>query len=411
MAETHTEPWWLVGGQVLTPLGTWVHTSVAVQGERIVRMQPEPEGTGPRLQLNGARLVPGLIETHLHGVGHDDVMDADLSALGRISQQLALHGVTAWCPTTVACPAPTLENILRVIAQAQQAAKPGHPEERRWQGASVLGAHLESNFLAPRFKGAQPAEYLAVPAQAPELRAVLQAHRAAIALVTLAPELPGALALIQELTAGGIAVSVGHSDATYDEVLQAQAAGATRVTHLCNAQRGFHHREPGVLGAGLVLDTMFAEIIADLHHVHPAGLEIARRCKGPRRLMLVSDSLRGTGLPPGRYELGGQTTILDGTVARLEDGTIAGSTITLAQAIGTMVAHTDATWAEAFGMASAVPAESLGLKDRGAIAPGMCADLAIFDASTHCLGTVVRGRWAHDLLDARSALGLSAKDF
>ena len=384
-----------MGGLVLTPAGVWADLAVAVQGERIVAVRSTPEETGPRIELHGARLVPGLIEAHLHGVAHDDVMDADEAALGRISDELARYGVTSWCPTTVACPPEQLDAILHTVSRAQAASHARACETPFWTGASVLGAHLESNFLAPQFKGAQPEAWLRLPNDASDLLAVLREHRPAIKLVTLAPELPGALDLIRELTQAGIIVSVGHSNATYAEVLEAQAAGATRITHLCNAQRGFHHREPGVLGAGLVLDDVFTEIIADLHHVHPAGLEIARRCKGPGRLMLVSDALRGTGLPPGRYELGGQETWLDGRVARLADGTIAGSTTTLNRAVAAMVAHTGASWAEAFGMAAAVPAESLGLQDRGAIAPGMRADLAVFDAAAHCLGTMVRGRWVY----------------
>jgi N-acetylglucosamine-6-phosphate deacetylase len=391
-----TAPSWLVGGEVLTPAGDWARVSVGIQGQRIVAIQAEPEQDGQRVDLNGARLVPGLIETHIHGVGHDDVMDADDGGLRRIAEQLPRHGITAWCPTTVACPSEKLEKILNVVSRAQKHCATRACEAQPWAGAEILGAHLESNFLSPRYKGAQPEAWLRRPDEAQDLRALIRTWSDAIQIVTLAPELPGAIALIQELVEAGITVAVGHSDATYHQVADAVAAGARRITHLCNAQRGFHHREPGVLGAGLVMDDLFAEIIADLHHVHPAGLEIARRCKGPRRLMLVSDSLRGTGLPPGEYELGGQQTILDGEVARLADGTIAGSTITLDRAIATMTTRTDTTWADAFGMASAVPAESLGLKDRGAIAPGMLADLAIFaENSALCLGTLVKGRWAY----------------
>lgn len=336
-----------------------------------------------RVDLAGAYLSAGLIDAHVHGAGVHDVNDAAPEALAGLGAALAAHGVTSYLPTTVACPAPALESVLRVVSAAVEAPPPG---------AVPLGAHLESNFLAPRFKGAQPEEALAAPDDG-ALLDVIERHRGGIRVVTLAPELPGAPALIRKLVGWGIRVSVGHTDATYAQVEAAVKAGATRVTHLCNAQRGFHHREPGTLGAGLALDALACEIIADGVHVHPAGLRIAYRCKGPRKLMLVSDALRGTGLPPGRYMLGPQETIVDHEVARLADGTIAGSVLTLEKAIARMVEVSGATVPEAFAMATLAPAESLGLADRGRVAVGCRADLAAFEpASFRCLGTWIAGR-------------------
>jgi N-acetylglucosamine-6-phosphate deacetylase len=213
--------------------------------------------------------------------------------------------------------------------------------------------------------------------------------------VTLAPELPGAEALIRQLVVWGITVSVGHTDATYDQVLAGVAAGATRVTHLCNAMRPFHHREPGTLGAALVTDALTAEVIVDLVHVHPAGVQIAYRCKGADGLMLVSDALRGAGLPPGTYELGGHPTTLDGSVARLQDGTIAGSVITLEKAIANAHRAAGIPLEEAVHMATAVPARMLGLGDRGAIAPGRRADLTLLDDDFNCRSTMIEGAWVH----------------
>jgi N-acetylglucosamine-6-phosphate deacetylase len=283
----------------------------------------------------------------------------------------------------VACPAEQLDEILTAVGDVMRSGS---------GGAAVLGAHLESNFLAAKYKGAQPEEYLRSPDDA-ELLAVIEKHRETIRIVTLAPELPGALDLIRQLVAWGIVVAVGHTDATYDHVRAAVAAGATRVTHLCNAQRGFHHREPGTLGAGLTLDELATELIADLEHVHPAGLTIAYRCKGPEKLMLVTDALRGAGLPPGRYDLGSQATILDGRVARLEDGTIAGSVLTLDRAVANLVSAGRVPLAHALRAASEAPARSLGLADRGAIAPGYRADLVLLDAALHPQATMVGGEW------------------
>ena len=376
----------IAGGQVLAPDGSFVDAAIVVDRGRIAAMGPRPGGfDGDVVDVGGARVAPGLIETHVHGALEHDVMDATPAALAAISGYLARFGVTAWLPTTVACAAPALDAILAAVDAARGDAGPG---------ARILGAHLESNFLAPKYKGAQPPEWLRAPDDA-ALRAVIAKHRCAVKVVTMAPELPGALDLVRELVGLGIVVSVGHTDATYDEVLAAFDAGARRVTHLCNAQRGFHHREPGVVGAGLVCDGLWTEIIPDLVHVHPAGLQIARRCKGADRLVLVSDAVRGSGLPPGRYELGGQVTVLDGESSRLADGTIAGGVTTLDRAVANMVAHGGATPAEAFRMASAAPAASLGLADRGAIAVGRRADLAAFDDAFRCLGTMIAGAWVH----------------
>lgn len=370
------------GGTVILPQGTPEILDVAVRGDRIAAVAPDLAASPAEvIDATGCWVTPGLIDTHLHGGLEADVMDASPEALGTIACHLARHGVTAWLPTTVACAADELERILAAIESVRARAE---------AGARILGAHLESNFLAPRFKGAQPAPFLRLPGDA-EIEAVIRRHAGVIRLVTLAPELPGALDLIRRLVASGIRVAVGHTDATYDQVLAAVEAGATRVTHLCNAQRGFHHREPGVLGAGLDLDSLACEIIADGMHVHPAGLRIARRCKGSEGLILVSDALRGTGLPPGRRELGGQVTILDGRVARLEDGTIAGSCITLDAAVRTMIEQGGATPAEAVAMATRAPADSLGLSGKGRLAVGGDADVTIFDPEWQVRATVIGG--------------------
>ena len=376
----------IAGGQVLLPDRRFADAAVVVDQGHIAHTGPVPAGfDGEIVDVGGGLVVPGLIETHVHGALAHDVMDATAAALAAIGRHLAGHGVTSWLPTTVACPGPTLDRILQAVEAAMDGAE---------GGARVLGAHLESNFLAAKYKGAQPAEWLREPADA-ELRAVIAARRTAIRVVTLAPELPGALDLVRELVAMGVVVSIGHSDATYDQALAAVEAGARRVTHLCNAQRPFHHREPGVVGAGLVCDALWSEIIPDLVHVHPAGLQIARRCKGADKLVLVSDAVRGSGLPPGRYELGGQVTLLDGESSRLADGTIAGGVIALDRAVANMVAAGGASPAEAFWMASAAPAASLGLTDRGELAPGRLADLAVFGPDFTCRGTMIGGAWVH----------------
>jgi N-acetylglucosamine-6-phosphate deacetylase len=376
----------ITGGRVCTPYEILDGTDVRIENGRITAVGVGLSADGAeRVDARGLLVMPGFIDTHLHGGLESDTMDADVASFRAISAHLASHGVTGWLPTTVACGAEELDRILDAVTRAR---------DEGTDGAQILGAHLESNFLAPKYKGAQPPEHL-LPADDPALLAVIEKHRDVIRVVTLAPELPGADALIRRLVGWGITVSVGHTDATYDQVLAGVAAGATRVTHLCNAQRPFHHREPGVVGAALVTDELTAEVIVDLVHVHPAGVQMAYRCKGPRGLMLVSDALRGAGLPPGNYELGGHVTRLDGTVARLEDGTIAGSVITLEKAVRNAFEAADIPLVDAVAMASEVPAESLGLADRGAIAPGLRADLALLDDQFVVRATMVDGKWVY----------------
>ncbi|MDB5100978.1 MAG: nagA [Cyanobacteria bacterium RYN_339] len=372
----------LTGAKLCLPSEVVSDAALLIEGGRIAAIgAASADFDGDRRDFAGHTVYAGFIDTHVHGGLEHDVMDATPEALAAIGQHLARHGVTGWLATTVACPAAQLDAILTAVARAM--ASP--------HGAPILGAHLESNFLAAKYKGAQPAEHLRAPDDA-ELLAVIERHKATIRVVTLAPELPGAMQLIAQLVAWGIQPSIGHTDATYDQVKAAHGAGATRVTHLCNAQRGLHHREPGVVGAALTLD-LYAEVIADLQHLHPAVVEIAYRCKGASKLVLVSDALRGTGLPPGEYELGGQRTTLDGRVAKLADGTIAGSVVTLGRAVANCAEACNVPWAAAAAMAAATPARSLGLTDRGELVVGQRADLAVLDAGGACVATMIEGLW------------------
>lgn len=375
-------PTLITQGKLVTPAGI-LEVDLLLEDGRIAGIGPElrPPANARIREARGRWVLPGFIDTHVHGGLDADTMHATPEALATISRHLARHGVTAWVPTLFACPPEALEQVLSAIGEAMRHEGPG---------ARILGAHLESSFIAPKFKGAQPPEALR-PIEDPALREVIRRHAATIRIVTLAPELAGAEGLIAELVGQGIRVSIGHTDATYEQAMAGAAAGATRVTHLCNAMRPFHHREPGTVGAALVHDGLAAEIIADLVHVHPAGIQIAYRCKGADRLMLVSDALMGTGLPPGVHALDGREIQIGPDVARLPDGTIAGSIITLDRALRNVVLEAGIPLPEASRMASATPAHSLGLADRGTLEIGKRADLAILDADFRCVATFVAG--------------------
>ena len=259
-------------------------------------------------------------------------------------------------------------------------------------GATALGLHLEGPLLSPVRAGAHPRAAIAA-ADIAALSSVLA--RDAVRLVTLAPERPGAFDWIRRLREAGVVVSLGHTDASYDELRRGIDAGATLVTHLYNAMSPFHHREPGAVGAALDDDRVAVGIIADGVHCHAAAVRLALRAKGPRGVVLVTDAMAAAGLGPGTYPLGGIEVIVDATSARLADGTLAGSILTMDRALRELVGMTGASVADALRMASEVPARILGLATKGRIAVGCDADLVLLDRSLEVVATVVGGRVAY----------------
>ncbi len=240
-------------------------------------------------------LVPGLIDLHIHGTKGNDVMDGSVEAIQTISRDLASEGVTGFLATTMTASAEQLEKVLQTIPVAMSYQ----------DGAEILGIHLEGPFIAKEKMGAQCGELIL----APDVDLIQKWQTLAsdtIKLVTLAPELPGALELIAALHKMEVIVSVGHTNATYEETTAAITAGCTHATHLFNAMRGLHQREPGALGALLLADQVHAELIADGHHLHPAIIELALRVKNKNRLLLVTDGMRAKCLGNGKYDLGGQ---------------------------------------------------------------------------------------------------------
>jgi N-acetylglucosamine-6-phosphate deacetylase len=213
--------------------------------------------------------------------------------------------------------------------------------------------------------------------------------------MTLAPEQPGALDRIHRLRQHGILVSLGHTDATYEQFIEGIDAGATMATHLYNAMSPFGHRAPGVVGAALLDDRVTVGLIADGVHSHPESIRLAVRAKGPSRIALVTDMMPAAGMPPGKYEFGGQMVTVDGISATLKDGTLAGSVVTLDQAIRNVVAWTEASPAEAIGMASETPARLLGLIDTGRVEAGFVADLVLFDPDLKVEATIIGGQIAY----------------
>ena len=309
--------------------GEYVHGfvtgAVRIVSGHIAEVAPRLDpGSMPELDATGCTLLPGLIDVHVHGAAGYDTMDASQEALQAMAAFFARHGVTAFLATTMT--APHAETLAAVRGAAAY-----RPES----GARLLGVHLEGPYLSPKFPGAQLAEAIRLPdpAEFHEL-----ADAGPVCMITLAPEQLGAPALMAAARERGIVVVAGHTDATYTEIESAVDLGLNMATHTYNAMSGLHHRKPGTLGAVLSDDRIYAQLIADNIHVHPAAMDILARCKGPDRTVLITDAMRATGLPEGEYDLGGQMVTVREDQCRLADGTLAGSVLTLERGLANFMA-------------------------------------------------------------------------
>ncbi len=336
----------------------------------------------PAVGTDGPYIAPGFIDVHVHGWGGHDAM-AGPDALDGMARALLAHGVTSFLPTGVTAPF----GILRGFADTVRAWIPAAPAN----GADPLGFNLEGPFLAPARKGAHDAAHLVAPAEVAigEIEPLIEELR----LITIAPELPGALELIAWLRGRGVAVSMGHSAATLAEAQAGYAAGGSTTTHLFNAMTGVDHRSPGLAVAALTNDSAYVELIADGVHVDPALWPIITRAKPLDRLLLVSDAIPLAGTGDGRARIGGlEVEVVGGRVTLVGTTTLAGSVIALDTAVRNLVAH-GASLPAAVAAASTNPASMLGVTDRGRIATGLRADLVELDADLAVRRVMRAGDW------------------
>lgn len=328
-------------------------------------LQPDAAEPGA-VDLKGACVIPGLIDIHTHGNSGADFSDGDYEGLKKMAAFLARHGVSGFAPASMTLPYEVLDRAYATAGRFR--------DEQPENSARLLGIHMEGPFFSEKKKGAQNGAYL----RAPDFAAFEKLYEncgGLIRIVDLAPELPGA-ADFAEKASGLCTVSVAHTDASYDQARAVYEAGATHLTHLYNAMPAIHHRRPGVIGAASERENVYAELICDGQHVHESAVRMAFKLF-PERICLISDALRCCGMPDGAYELGGQAVFLAGGIARLADGTIAGSAATLFDCLQKALAFgidRDA----AIRAATLNPAKQLGCDDRfGSIAVGKQADFLV----------------------------------
>ena len=364
------------------------HPVVVIEDGRIAsiaaRAAAEIPAQATVVDYPGATLAPAFFDVHIHGAAGHDAMEAAPQALAAIGRFLASRGTGSFLATTVTAP---LDITLRALSGlAKLAAR--LPEQAQ---ARLLGIHLEGPFLSHARRGVHPPEYLLAPdiALFDRLFEVAEGH---IRLMTLAPELPGAVELTAHATARGVRVSLGHSGATAAQARAAIAAGAVSATHTFNAMRPLDHREPGILGVALTCDALFAELICDGIHTAPELVKLWWMAKGPRRAILVTDAMSATGMPDGEYQLGGISVhVANGRATA--GGVLAGSVLTLDRALANYIAFTGAPLEEALRLLTANPAAMTGLGDQaGALAVGQPANLVAVDPSGGLVASIRNGR-------------------
>lgn len=363
--------------RILTPAGWLDDGIITIIDQKITAIKKSHSRC-----LNDITIMPALIDTHIHGVMGADTMDASHESLNTISCFLAQHGIGAFLATTVTETHDKIEAALKQIKLSTQQGV---------DGAMLLGAYLEGPFFNPIHKGAHPESLLHAPDQQ-LLEKWLTLAAGTLKCIALAPEYPNSGLLISWLRSQNIRVMLGHTNADYQVTKAALLAGANGVVHCYNGMSGLHHRNPGVVGAALSTPNCQTEIIVDGHHVHPAAVDIALKCCG-QQLLLVSDAMRATGMPDGSYYLGQQLVNMKDNVVRADDGSLAGSTLTLDRSVNNLADFANIPFEQAWLHGSYYPAKALGLDHcLGSISPGKQANIVLLNSENHLIATLVNGK-------------------
>jgi N-acetylglucosamine-6-phosphate deacetylase len=408
----------LSGADLVLPDGVQPGGTLVIDGERIVDIRTGAMDAMDAVYLRGHIVLPGFIDVHVHGLDGLDTLDGG-KAIAAIAERLPRFGVTAFCPTTMACAPHVLRQVLQIVAALRADSNSGLPTAAAsavHAGARVLPAHLESNFINPDYRGAQPVACLRSPGamgasgatgaggatgakgaaddfDGRDILAEIETAGDSVGIVTLAPELDGALDLIHRLVSRGRRVSLGHSGATLAQSRAAIEAGARHATHLFNRMPPLGHREPGLAGAVLTSADVAAEIICDGVHVHRDMVRMAIAAKGAGRMMAITDGVAAAGLSEGSTALlGGRTIRVRNSAAYLEDGTLAGSIATMDQVFRFLINEVGVSLHDGAQLCATTPASELGLTDLGSIIKGAIADLVVMDRDLRVKQTYIGGR-------------------
>lgn len=380
MAKT-TDRILIKGGTLLTPDKIVTSGCLLIEGGRIVALGQEMRVKGVQvIDARGMVIAPGFVDIHVHGSVDHDTMDATPESLEAMARFFASHGVTSFLPTTITAPRH------KILAAIEAVSSWSGTED----GAEALGVHMEGPHINVKKAGAQPAQYVR-PAEPTEYQLFFAKN--VIKLVTLAVEIPENKALIAYALKRGARVAIGHSVATYDEVVESVSLGLTHATHTFNSMGRLDHRAPGTVGAVLDCDEITADVIADNIHVHPSMVRLLVKAKGIERVVLVTDAIRAAGMPDGLYDLGGQEVAVQNGIARTKQGSLAGSTLTMDKAVRNLMKAADLSLPLALQMATCNPARVVGVNDRkGTLSPGKDADILLLDDDHSVALTMVKGR-------------------
>ncbi|MDD7412787.1 MAG: N-acetylglucosamine-6-phosphate deacetylase [Eubacteriales bacterium] len=370
----------IVNGRIVLPTRTLTGKALLFDDKFRAIVSPEEIGDAQVIDAGGKYVVPGLIDMHIHGYLGNDSSDGEVSELVAMAEGLAKNGVTGWLPTTMTI---SYDALRKAFAAIREAMKPGvNPK-----GATILGVNSEGPFICVAKKGAQNEAYVK-----PLDVEFLEEYADIVRVFTVAPEEKGNMEAIRRIAAEtNMLISIGHSDATYEQAVDSIEAGVRHATHLFNAMTALTHRKPGVVGAVLNDARVSTELICDTYHVNPALYEMVHALKGDK-LVMITDCLRAGGLEDGEYDLGGQTVVLKDNLCRLLDGTIAGSVLTLNKGVYNVLRNTTLPVHECVKMASLNPASALGFdKTKGSIEVGKDADFFLADETFDTFGTFIGG--------------------
>ncbi|MBQ1261139.1 MAG: N-acetylglucosamine-6-phosphate deacetylase [Clostridia bacterium] len=378
---------YIVGGKIVLPDSVICGKVLAFDSEsgKIVGVVDEAPSGSEVIDAKGNYVAPGLVDIHIHGYLGEDTSDGKPEGIRKMAYGVSKNGVTAFLPTTMTVAKEQIIASLNAVRSLKE-------ESKSWDGAEILGVHAEGPFINPSKKGAQAEENILVP----DADFIIE-NADIITSLTLAPEMDEGHKCIKKLAAeSDVLLSMGHTDAKFEEAMSAARDGINHATHLFNAMSPLAHRNPGVVGAALASENVSVELIADTFHINPGLYSIIAKVKGDKTV-LITDCTRAGGMPDGEYDLGGQPIFLKGIECRLADGTIAGSVLKLNSAVKNVLDHTTLPVNEVFNMASLNPAKAIRKADRiGSLEAGKDADIIIADENINILRTIKKGRTIYE---------------